>query len=161
MDDATFDRLVRQEMRAVSAYARAISVDRWAAEEAVQETFLRAWKYLDSYRGSGSFEGWLLRICRRCVIDQASRSTATEPLDDTARHDLQVLNGEGLSDIADLVRRLPLPQREALVLCTILGYDYEQAADLLDVPVGTIRSRIHRARASLEGRLAESVAETA
>ncbi len=148
-------------MRAVTAYARAIARDRWAAEEAVQETFLRAWKYIDSFHGSGSFEGWLLRICRRCVIDQAGKFTEVEPLDDESVKYLRAANAEGYTDTADLVRRLPLPQREALVLCTVLGYDYEQAADLLGVPVGTIRSRIHRARTTLDDRLSESVQETA
>ena len=161
VDDTTFDRLARQHMRAVTAYARAIGRDRWAAEEAVQETFLRAWKYVDSFHGAGSFEGWLLRICRRCVIDQAGKYMEVEPLDDANGEHLRAVNTEGYADTADLVRRLPLPQREALVLCTVLGYDYDQAAVLLGVPVGTIRSRIHRARTSLDVRLSESVQETA
>ena len=76
-----FDELVRRHAGAVHAYARAMCRDRWTAEEAVQETFLRAWKYQDSFARRGSFEGWLIRICRNCVIDlaqRAARSDATE-----------------------------------------------------------------------------------
>lgn len=156
MDDATFDGLVRLNMRAVTAYSRAIARDQWAAEEAVQETFLRAWKYIDSFRGTGTFEGWLLKICRHCVIDQAGRAAQLESLNDDKVTQLFAADREGYVVAADLVRRLPLPQREALVLCTVLGYDYEEAAALLDVPVGTIRSRVSRARATLDALLAES-----
>ena len=50
----------------------------------------------------------------------------------------------------DLIERLPAEQREVVALCGVLGYDYAAAAEILDVPVGTIRSRLHRARAALE-----------
>lgn len=125
----------------------------------MQETFLRAWRYLDSYRSSGSFEGWLLTICRRCVIDLAQRERRhappehprpdDEPGDDRGVHQAPDHSG----DVLDLVAGLPLPQREVLVLCGWLGYDYEEAATLLEVPVGTVRSRLHRARAALDESL--------
>ena len=155
--DDRFDDLVRAHHRAVSAYARALTADRHLAEDAVQETFLRAWRYLDSYRSSGSFEGWLLTICRRCVIDLAQREQR-HPVAEAARADEaprsvphQAPDHSG--DVLDLVAGLPLPQREVLVLCGWLGYDYEEAATLLEVPVGTVRSRLHRARAALDESL--------
>jgi RNA polymerase sigma-70 factor, ECF subfamily len=155
VDANEFDGLARQHLRAVSAYSRAIARDQWAAEDATSETFLRAWKYIDSFRADGSFEGWLLRICRRCVIDQATRHRPTEELDErTQRRDLG--SADGLTEITDLLRTLPLPQREALVLCSVLGYTYEQVADLLDVPIGTVRSRVNRARATFDESLRQT-----
>lgn len=155
--DDRFDDLVRAHHRAVSAYARAITADRHLAEDAVQETFLRAWQYLDSYRSSGSFEGWLLTICRRCVIDLAhreQRQPAPElprvgPEPPSRTHQAPDHTG----DVLDLIAGLPLPHREVLVLCGWLGYDYEEAATLLGVPVGTVRSRLHRARSALDDSL--------
>jgi RNA polymerase sigma-70 factor (ECF subfamily) len=135
----------------VSAYARALTANRTVAEDAVQETFLRAWRYLHTYNSAGSLEGWLLTICRRCVIDLAQRderhATTVTPL-------LASTDADHSVDIIELIAGLPLPQREVLVLCGWLGYDYDAAAAILDVPVGTIRSRLHRARAALADILA-------
>jgi RNA polymerase sigma-70 factor (ECF subfamily) len=129
--------------------------DRWTADDAVQETFARAWKYLESYAGDGSFEGWLLRICRNCIIDMANRPLTTSLAVD--EHDL--LEPPDCSiELHLLVDRLTLAQREAVVLCGVLGYDYQGAADLLGVPIGTIRSRLSRARDALYAMLSDDEA---
>lgn len=150
MRERDFDALVRRHAGAVGAYARALTADRCVAEDAVQETFVRAWRYLDSFDGRGSFEGWLLRICRNCVVDLAARrSTVAElPLDLVAPQDTR-------GEVYQLIKHLPLHQREVIVLCAVLGYDYRDAADMLGVPVGTVRSRLNRAR----GALAEALAD--
>jgi RNA polymerase sigma-70 factor (ECF subfamily) len=143
-----FEELVRTHAGAVSSYARAVASDPWTAEDAVQETFLRAWKYLDSFRGQGSFEGWLIRICRNCIIDLATRRL---PIDESVPE--QPAPPDTTNEVYDLVERLPVEHREVVALCGLLGYDYATAADILGVPVGTIRSRLHRARAILERQL--------
>jgi RNA polymerase sigma-70 factor (ECF subfamily) len=146
-----FERLIHDHAPAVSAYARAICSDPWIADDAVQETFARAWKYLDSYAAHGSFEGWLIRICRHCTIDLTSRlSTTSLAIDE---HDVPEPPDCSV-ELQMLVGRLPLSQREVVVLCGVLGYDYQGAADLLGVPVGTIRSRLSRARNTLDAMLA-------
>jgi len=148
-DRRRFEHLVAVHAGAVTAYARAMTNDRWAADDAVQETFLRAWKYLDSFRGTGSFEGWLIRICHNCVVDLA-RARVDSP-DDRLPEGTEAPDHSG--EVHDLIERLPTEQREVVALCGVLGYDYAGAAEILDVPVGTIRSRLHRARASLEREL--------
>ena len=149
-DARRFDDLVRAHAGAVSAYARAVARDRWTAEDAVQETFLRAWRHLDSFRGSGSFEGWLIRICRNCLIDLAARAVP-EPA--SVMPD-RAVPPDTSGDVHDLLGRLPIEQREVVALCALLGYEYAAAADLLGVPIGTVRSRLHRARATIAGNLA-------
>jgi RNA polymerase sigma-70 factor, ECF subfamily len=146
-----FETLVRQHHGAVSAYARAMASTSSLAEDAVQETFLRAWRYLDSFRGDGSFEGWLIRICRRCVIDleQAERRRS-QPVDVPVA---EARDHGSTVELTDLMASLPMEQREVLVLCGVLGYDYDTAALVLDVPVGTVRSRLSRARQRLAARL--------
>jgi RNA polymerase sigma-70 factor (ECF subfamily) len=140
---------VRAHAGAVSAYARAVAPDSWTADDAVQETFLRAWKYLDSFRGRGSFEGWLIRICRNCVMDLVTR----RPLSLDERVPERPAAPDTSSEVYDLVDRLPVQQREVVALCGLLGFDYASTADILGVPVGTVRSRLHRARAILEQQL--------
>jgi RNA polymerase sigma-70 factor (ECF subfamily) len=160
MREETFDDLVRRHTGAVTSYARALCRDRWHAEEAVQETFLRAWKYLGSYDRRGSFEGWLIRICRNCVIDLAHRDArgVDEHPSPPDQADLAV-GPDHVTELHDLLDRLPLAQREVLVLCRLLGYDYDSAAIILDVPVGTVRSRLSRARDNLELLLRDDDAE--
>lgn len=157
-----FEQLVRTHADAVHAYARGLSSDAWLAEEAVQVTFLRAWKYQNSFRGEGSYEGWLMRICRNVVCDLAKKRSHDEPLDHViekfADRDTDQLSE---TEIGDLIDDLPRPQREVLMLCGVMGYDYESAAKLLDVPVGTVRSRLHRGRAALSVALSDvNVGET-
>lgn len=143
-----FDAVMRDNMRAVRAYAASVTSSHDLAEEAVQETFIRAWRYSSSYRGDAPVISWLITICRRAIVDLAQR-------EDAHRHDAlsQVVVGTPDSSdttaINDMIAGLPLPQREVLVLCAVLGFDYQTAADTLAIPVGTVRSRLARARAAL------------
>ncbi|MEM9133315.1 MAG: RNA polymerase sigma factor [Actinomycetota bacterium] len=158
MHDADFERLIRNHERAVSTYARSMASTPTIAEDAVQETFLRAWVYLDSFRGSGSFEGWLIRICRRCIFDlQARHQRNCELMKRGCGPTAQA--ADHTSEVYALVDTLSLEQREVLVLCGILGYDYETASTILDLPIGTVRSRLHRARAALAEALRADAGE--
>jgi RNA polymerase sigma-70 factor, ECF subfamily len=157
MRDEVFAQLVRQHLGAVRAYARALTSDRHMADDAVQHTLTRAWRYIDSYDPRRPFQPWLIRICRNCIADLLVRNNREQ----RHREDMPEVDGsevgganwwvsgEGVVDLVDLVRRLPLAQREALVLVSVLGYSYEEAAALLHVPHGTVRSRFSRGRAAL------------
>jgi RNA polymerase sigma-70 factor, ECF subfamily len=149
ISDRRFEQLTREHVSAVVAYARAVAPDRWTADDAVQETLLRAWRYRDTFRATGSFEGWLIRICRNCLIDLASKPV-DQPVDELP--DLGQSAG-GEHELYDLLARLPPRQREVVAVCALLGYDYAGAAELLDVPIGTVRSRLHRARAAIAEQL--------
>ena len=149
ISDRRFAQLTHEHAGAVAAYARAVAPDRWTADDAVQETFLRAWKYRDSFRSTGSFEGWLIRICRNCLHDFAAINVA-QPVSEVP--DL-LETYDSVPELYDLLARLPLHQREVVALCALLGFDYAGAAELLDVPIGTVRSRLHRARAAIAEQL--------
>jgi RNA polymerase sigma factor (sigma-70 family) len=149
ISDRRFARLASDHAGAVTAYARAVAPDRWTADDAVQETFLRAWKYRESFRATGSFEGWLIRICRNCLIDFAATNVA-QPVPEVPE---PVESSDGLHELYDVLARLPVHQREVVAVCALLGFDYAGAAELLDVPIGTVRSRLHRARAAIAGQL--------
>ena len=149
ISDRRFAQVARDHTGAVAAYARAVAPDRWTADDAVQETFLRAWKYRDSFRSTGSLEGWLIRICRNCLIDFAAKNVA-QPVPEVPD---RLENPDGLHELYDLLARLPVHQREVVALCALLGFDYAGAAELLEIPVGTVRSRLHRARAAIAEQL--------
>lgn len=128
------------------------------AQDLVQEVLLRVRRGLESYR-PGSLEGWLSRITTNAFLDEARRRQRrpTVPLSDDAE---RVLAGapdpeEAISqtalpdDVQAALRSLPEDYRVAVVLCDVVGLTYDEIADHLDVPVGTVRSRIHRGRAAL------------
>ncbi|WP_231390353.1 sigma-70 family RNA polymerase sigma factor [Nocardia sp. CNY236] len=152
---------------ALEGFIRATQADVWrfvahltdvqSADDLTQETYLRAMGSLPRFAGRSSARTWLLSIARRVVIDRlrsaAARPRTTHSADWEAaierrrdRHDTEV--GEEMM-VADLLRRLPEERREAFVLTQILGLSYSEAAHAADCPVGTIRSRVARAREAL------------
>jgi RNA polymerase sigma factor (sigma-70 family) len=133
------------------------------AQDLVQEVLLKVRKGLDTYR-PGSMEGWLSRITTNTFLDEARRRRR-RPLDLLPEEPDRVLPPEPAADVAlaaealpddvqDALRRLPDEYRAAVVLCDVVGLSYQEIGDSLDVPVGTIRSRIHRGRALLRKALA-------
>ncbi len=154
MNDRVFDELVRSHEAALTTYARSIARDHWSAEEAVQGTLVRAWKYIDTFDRRGSFEGWLLRICRNVVIDNAradARRPAVIALPELDRFAPPVAPDDSFGVVA-LLRELTIDHREVLVLVGVIGLSYDEAAATLAIPVGTVRSRLGRAREAF-GRL--------
>jgi RNA polymerase sigma-70 factor (ECF subfamily) len=142
--------------------------DRQSAEDLTQETYLRAFGSLHRFEGRSSLRTWLLSIARRVCAD-AVRSRRRRRLT-LVREDaeLEALGtgdaadrvGEGAA-VADLLARLAPDRREAFVLTQLLGLPYAEAAEVAGCPVGTIRSRVARARADLVDALGEDGAASA
>lgn len=154
-----FERLVAENVDGLRRYVAAILRDPVEAEDVLQEALLRAWRYLPAWRGDAPIEAWLMRICRNAALDEVrrrSRRPSTVPLDDDGT---VVDGGFARVEAADLLGRLALEHREVLVLVDVLGWDYRSTADVLEVPVGTVRSRLSRARAALSEQSAERRSE--
>ncbi len=122
-------------------------------DDLVQETYLRALRSLASYRGDAPFIHWLLRIARRVCADDIRRRTRTRRALGSfavlARTATEVPDRSGDVDLDLLVRRLDPERRDAFVLTQVLGLRYDEAAEVCDCAIGTIRSRVARARAEL------------
>jgi len=129
-------------------------------DDLVQETYLRAWRSLGGFRADSTVTTWLTAIARRVCIDAISRSRRRRESEAGARSDTvpAVPGPAGRTEVADLIGRLDPDRREALVLTQLLGLSYEEAALVTEVPLGTVRSRVARARRLLVQWLA---AETA
>lgn len=158
-DRAALERFVRASQRDVwRLLAHFAGVAQ--ADDLTQETFLRALPSLPSFAGRSSARTWLLSIARRVAADHirmvTSRPRTTGAVDWTQVADQrQVTTRETAAGFEDLVEvnllldgLLP-ERREALVLTQVLGLSYVQTAEICDVPVGTIRSRVARAREDL------------
>ena len=134
------------------------------AEDLTQEVFVRVFRSLDRYT-PGTFEGWLHRITTNLFLDQARRKSRIrfDALADDAAHrlpsalpapDMVYLNQMFDADIEAALADLPPDFRAAVVLCDVEGLTYEEIAGVLDLKMGTVRSRIHRGRAMLRTALA-------
>jgi RNA polymerase sigma-70 factor (ECF subfamily) len=158
-DLRAFDDLVRRTESRVRSVALAILRDRSDAEDAAQEAYLRAFRRASSYRGEGAVGAWLCRIAVRSAHDALRRAGRQRRLveraqpagasgDDPGSHDpAETLRGR--TEVESALRSLADEEREALVLKEIAGMTYREISESCGVPLGTVQSRIHRARQRL------------
>ncbi len=143
--------LERYRMRMVRLAAHVLRGEA-DAEDVAQEAFVQAFRHLGALRGDGSaFAPWLRRIVVRRCLDHLRRPARLREVPAHEAHDWQGQGSTARTDTRLLVEmlldKLPPPLRAALVLRECEGMDYEEIADVLRVPVGTVRSRLHAARA--------------
>ncbi|MEU2600756.1 sigma-70 family RNA polymerase sigma factor [Streptomyces hirsutus] len=156
-DSAAVEKFVRALDRDVRHFVGYLSADPQAADDLAQDTFLRALGSLHRFEGRSSARVWLLSIARRAVIDSYRYASTRPRLADTndwqaAAERAQERGLPGFDDgvaLAELLDALPAERREAFVLTQIVGLPYAEAAELSGCPVGTVRSRVSRARAAL------------
>ncbi|MFE0677017.1 sigma-70 family RNA polymerase sigma factor [Streptomyces sp. NPDC058867] len=165
-DRDAVDRFVRALHRDVRRYVAHLCADPQAVDDLAQDTFLRALGSLHRFEGRSSARSWLLAIARRAVIDSYRCAAARPRLAGSADWQSAVENAQprhvpGFDDgvvLLDLLTALPAERREAFVLTQMLGLPYAEAAEVSDCPVGTVRSRVARARATLLELLDETEA---
>ncbi|MFI6544986.1 sigma-70 family RNA polymerase sigma factor [Streptomyces prunicolor] len=162
-DSVAVDHLMRALHRDVLRYVAYLGADPQAVDDLAQDTFLRALGSLHRFEGRSSARTWLLSIARRAVIDSYRRAAVRPRLSDVQDWQLAVELAQpqglpGFDDgvaLLDLLAVLPDERREAFLLTQLLGLPYEEAAELSNCPVGTVRSRVARARATLVHLLAD------
>ncbi|MDO5498578.1 MAG: sigma-70 family RNA polymerase sigma factor [Propionibacteriaceae bacterium] len=129
-----------------------------AADDLTQETYLRAMDALPSFRGESSARTWLLAIARRTAADRFRREAARPARASAEAADrLTVPDASARVEIERMLASLDPVRREALVLTQLVGFSYAEAADITGVAVGTIRSRVARARAELIEQWSDAV----
>ncbi|MGW1670205.1 sigma-70 family RNA polymerase sigma factor [Streptomyces sp. NPDC002324] len=161
-DPEAVERFVGALHRDVQRFVAHLCADPQAVDDLAQDTFLRALGSLHRFEGRCSARTWLLSIARRAVTDSFRHAAARPRLSDVPDWRLAVEHAQprglpGFDDgvaLTDLLGALPEERREAFVLTQMLGLSYEDAADLTGCPIGTVRSRVARARAALVALLA-------
>lgn len=157
-DKAAFGDLVRMHQQSVRGVAYRLCGDAALADDAAQEAFLRAWQALDGYEHRGSFRNWLLRIVTNVVTDHLRRGTPVdldpEDLPSQAQSPSDAVElGELRDRVRGAVLQLPSASRAALILREFEGLSYAEIAEVLEIPVGTVMSRLHYARQVLRRML--------
>lgn len=156
-DEVAFGALYDRHSGAVHTVAVRLLVDRRDAEEATQDTFVSAWRHLDSFRGDSAFSTWIHRICvNRCTSILRRRRPVDVDLDRIALHPdprpgpaaMAGLHHE-LGEVQAALAQLPEGSRVALVLREVAELSYEEVARVLGISLTAARSRIHRGRTAL------------
>jgi RNA polymerase sigma-70 factor (ECF subfamily) len=144
---AAFGSLVRMHQSRLRGFLRRLTRgDHALADDLAQDTFLEAWRKIGQFRGEGSFGGWLSAIAYRSYL-MTARQRKLEPLED----DIAAAESspELRLDLEKAMTRLSLPERAALTLCYALEYTNDEAADILTMPLGTVKSHVARGREKL------------
>ena len=147
-DAAAVGELVRRTQRDVWKLCHALG-SRGEVDDLVQETYLRAFASLATFRGDAPFRAWLLTIARRTCADHVRRRRRERRLADAVRARAPGDRAPARQHTEDLLDVLDPDRYEAFVLTQLVGLSYEEAADVLGCPIGTIRSRVARARVEL------------
>lgn len=169
-DTRAFDELARAEERALYRHAARIVGPGADAEDVVQDAFLSAWKSIGSFEGT-SFRAWLFRIVTNRALDRvrARKRRPELPLEPESDEDISwaepvapgpdlaelASSSEALAVVEEALKGVPEEQRAALLLRDVEGFAYEQIAMMTGVEIGTVKSRIHRARVAVRNTLVQ------
>ncbi|MFO7945707.1 MAG: sigma-70 family RNA polymerase sigma factor [Armatimonadota bacterium] len=172
-DRASFDALVREHYRLVYNTAYRMMSDHEAAEDATQAAFVRAFGAIERFRGTAAFSTWLYRIVTNVCLDMLrARRDDVDSLeieydeDEAHRRPLPDESAEPASRaqqverqrvVHEAIGRLTPQYRAVIVLYDIRGFSYEEISDILEVPLGTVKSRLSRARDALKDEIGSSV----
>ena len=152
-DIDAFEELVRLYQADVWRFAYHMTRDRALAEDVTQEAFLRAFRFVRGFRGDSRFSSWLFRIARNCAVD-AIRARRLEEVRDPPERPLAAGAAEARAELHAALAAVSEEHREPFLLIEVFGLSYREAADVLGVRVGTVKSRMHRARAAMMRALA-------
>lgn len=176
---AEFESLVNRYQRSVYTIALRMTGNPQEAQDLAQEAFVRAYRSFDSYRRGTSFDKWLYRIVTNLYIDELRRRKRT-PYMESLDQRISTSEGDEIArEIPDVsadpeiiydrthideciqmaLAAIPAEFRMAVILCDVEGFSYEEIAQIMGTSIGTVRSRIHRARRSLRDLISPCLAE--
>lgn len=172
---ARFEALVGEHLDGLFRTALRLTRNRSAAEDLVQEAMLRAWRSFHTFQAGSNIRAWLYRILVNAHYDRHRKDTrepevipedvsdfylytnarARADLSEAGNPEVQVLDRIMDAEVRDSLEALPLSFRTVLLLVDVEGFSYKEAAEILGIPVGTVMSRLSRARHGLQRKLWE------
>ncbi len=168
--ETIFEKELLPHVGALQTFAYHLTYNQEDADDLVQETYLKAFRFIDKYEQGTNAKAWLFKILKNAYINEY-RKRVKQPAkvdfeDIVAFHDTDDDRISGYSDLREeiflhmmgdevttAINSLPLDFRTVILLCDIEGFTYEEIASIIDVPIGTVRSRLFRARNLLKEKL--------
>ena len=165
-----FEEELLPQINALYTFAYHLTYNEEDANDLVQETYLKAYRFLDRYEAGTNAKAWLFRILKNAFINQYRKKskqpnrvdidelTSIRDEEDTnysSYFDLREEMFQGMigDEVTNAINSLPVDFRAVILLCDIEGFTYEEIAKIVDIPIGTVRSRLHRARNMLKDKL--------
>ena len=167
-----FDKEFMPNINAMYNFAYRLTLERDDAKDLLQDTYLKAYRFIDSFQQGTNAKAWLFRILKNSFINDYRKKSKepskvdyqeveayynSEEVDRQITPDLRVESlGNMIGDeISNALNSLDVDFRTVIILCDLEGFKYEEMAKILDIPIGTVRSRLHRARNLLKEKLSE------
>lgn len=168
--DNVFEKEFLPHIEAMYNFAFRLTFDEDDAKDLVQETYLKAFRFINSFEKGTNAKAWLFRILKNSFINDYRKKSKepakvdyqevesfynSEDVDEPITSDLRI---EALQDmmgdeVTNALNSLDVDFRMAIILCDLEGFTYEEMSKILDIPIGTVRSRLHRARNLLKEKL--------
>lgn len=150
-DIGAFEDLVRLYQAHVWRFTFGVLRDRALSDDVTQEAFVKAFRSMRRFKGESKFSTWLFSIARNCATDELRKNERRRRLFEKAsREPIQLSRSlDTTADLREVIGELPKDLREAVVLVDMLGFRYREAAEVCGVAVGTVKSRLHFARAAI------------
>jgi len=159
-------------IRSMYNFGYRLTLDQDDAKDLVQDTYLKAYRFIESFQKGTNAKAWLFRILKNSFINDYRKKSKEPPKvdyqevetyynsEDVDRQITPDLRVEALKDmigdeISNALNALDVDFRTVIILCDLEGFKYEEMAKILDIPIGTVRSRLHRARQLLKEKLSE------
>ena len=169
-NDVLFERELLPHVGALQTFAYHLTYNQDDADDLVQETYMKAYRFIDKYEQGTNAKAWLFKILKNAYINEYRKKvrqpTKVDFEDIVTYHDTDDDRISGYSDlrqeifenmmgdeVTTAINSLPLDFRTVILLCDIEGFTYEEIASIIDVPIGTVRSRLFRARNLLKEKL--------
>jgi RNA polymerase sigma-70 factor (ECF subfamily) len=165
-----FDQEFMPHIDSMYNFAYRLTFDEDDSKDLVQETYLKAYRFIDSFQEGTNAKAWLFRILKNSFINEFRKKSKepskidyqevesyynSEDVDKSITPDLRVdvLNNMMGDEVSNALNSLDIDFRTVIILCDLEGFKYDEMAKILDIPIGTVRSRLHRARNLLKERL--------
>ncbi|WP_236587951.1 sigma-70 family RNA polymerase sigma factor [Marivirga aurantiaca] len=165
-----FNKEFMPHIDAMYNFAYRLTLDEDDAKDLVQETYLKAFRFIKSFEEGTNAKAWLFRILKNSFINNYRKTSKqpnkvdyqevesyynSESVDEKITTDLRVETVQHMigDEITNALNSLDIDFRTVIILCDLEGFTYEEMAKILDIPIGTVRSRLHRARNLLKEKL--------
>lgn len=168
-----FDEEFMPQIDALYNFAFHLTYNEADANDLVQETYMKAFRFIDSYEAGSNAKAWLFKILKNAFINDYRKAkkrpsrvdyeeiitfqNAEQDSNFSSYSDLreEMFNTMMGDEVTNAINALPVDFRTVILLCDIEGFSYEEISKIIDVPIGTVRSRLHRSRNMLKIKLAE------
>ena len=168
--ERVFEEEFLPHIHSIFNFAFRITINEDDAKDLVQETFLKAFRFINSFTMGTNAKAWLFRILKNSFINEFRKQSKeppkvdyqevetyynTDEVEGDIYHDLRVEAVQNMigDEVSNALNMLDVDFRTVIILCDMEGFTYEEMAVILDIPIGTVRSRLHRARNLLKEKL--------